>query len=407
MQELNIYGLWGAKQTAKGSPAAALTRRLVQVGGDLAPVVEDGSEPYSDGTKFGNKIDWRNQLSGAGAPVAEATPRELAWASWIFHGGEVTSAVTLAAVADTTLGSPNLTNVNPTAGWANGMTVTGAGIPAGTTIVSGAGTATMVMSANATATAAGVAITGSQGKTKHATQPLAGDGFYTSRFRRVGRTLITRQQFNDVRTSQLVIEGSTGQKPLRFTESLISIDPAVYKAADPAAGMPVEVPFLYTDGAARFKIDDLVFRGASAFTFTANEDLQPVYSDAETIHDFAPGSPAVGISVTCYLDADALAQYYKLVYGTTAPAADAKPLKGLPALGGYDFDLRARDAAGAVNGDACRLSIPNVKWAVPELPPPAAAGGAAEITLTGEMRKAGSDPAYTLEVDCGAAAFTS
>jgi hypothetical protein len=62
--------------------------------------------------------------------------------------------------ATTTNASPNLTLVTPTTSWANGMTLHGAGIPAGTTIVSGAGTATMVMSANATASAAGVAITG-------------------------------------------------------------------------------------------------------------------------------------------------------------------------------------------------------------------------------------------------------
>lgn len=63
--------------------------------------------------------------------------------------------------ATTTNTSPNLTVVSPTtAGWVNKMPISGAGIPAGATIVSGAGTATMVMSANATASAAGVAITG-------------------------------------------------------------------------------------------------------------------------------------------------------------------------------------------------------------------------------------------------------
>lgn len=62
--------------------------------------------------------------------------------------------------ATTTSGSPNLTAVTPTSNWANGMTVKGTGIPAGTTIVSGAGTTTMVMSANATASGTLVAVTG-------------------------------------------------------------------------------------------------------------------------------------------------------------------------------------------------------------------------------------------------------
>jgi hypothetical protein len=63
--------------------------------------------------------------------------------------------------ATTTNASPNLTLVTPTTGWVNGMPISGTGIPAGTKILSGAGTATMVMTANATASAAGVAITGS------------------------------------------------------------------------------------------------------------------------------------------------------------------------------------------------------------------------------------------------------
>jgi hypothetical protein len=53
-----------------------------------------------------------------------------------------------------------LTLVSPTTSWANGMTVSGTGIPPGAYVVSGAGTATMVMSVAATASAAGVAITG-------------------------------------------------------------------------------------------------------------------------------------------------------------------------------------------------------------------------------------------------------
>jgi uncharacterized phage protein gp47/JayE len=62
--------------------------------------------------------------------------------------------------ATTTNGSPNLTLVTPTNRWVNGQRISGAGIPAGARILSGAGTATMIMTLNATASAAGVAITG-------------------------------------------------------------------------------------------------------------------------------------------------------------------------------------------------------------------------------------------------------
>jgi len=79
--------------------------------------------------------------------------------------------------ATTTSASPNLTLVTPTTGWQNGMPVSGTGIPAGTTIVSGAGTATMVMSANASASAAAVAITGARATS--ATHTYDYNGTYT------------------------------------------------------------------------------------------------------------------------------------------------------------------------------------------------------------------------------------
>ncbi len=79
--------------------------------------------------------------------------------------GAPVGATSYAGTATTTNGSPNLTLVSPTTGWANGMEISGTGIPAGATIQSGAGTATMVLAdangvaLNCTASAAGVAIT--------------------------------------------------------------------------------------------------------------------------------------------------------------------------------------------------------------------------------------------------------
>lgn len=66
-----------------------------------------------------------------------------------------------ASTADTTNASAIITNVAPTTGWANGMHITGAGIPADTIILSGAGTAAMTLSNSCTATAAGVAVASS------------------------------------------------------------------------------------------------------------------------------------------------------------------------------------------------------------------------------------------------------
>jgi hypothetical protein len=75
-------------------------------------------------------------------------------------GGDYSSE-SPAGTATTVNGSATITAVAPTTGWANGMHIAGAGIPADTIILSGAGTSTMVLSNPCTASASGVAISSS------------------------------------------------------------------------------------------------------------------------------------------------------------------------------------------------------------------------------------------------------
>jgi hypothetical protein len=98
------------------------------------------------------------------------------------------------------------------------------------------------------------------------------------------------------------------------------------------------------------------------------------------------------------MDALALAEFNKIVYGTAAPVAGTKPLKTVPALGSYLFDLKQRDSAGALNGREFKANIPGVKWAVPDAPGPAPDGGTTELALAGAMRPISGQPPYTLDV---------
>lgn len=91
--ENRIYGLWAGKQIAKGTPNVAPGKRLVQVGGDFASALDVGSENYSDLQKYGAQTDWVNNLTGTGEPAIEATPTELAYLLWLYHGAEVVTAV--------------------------------------------------------------------------------------------------------------------------------------------------------------------------------------------------------------------------------------------------------------------------------------------------------------------------
>jgi hypothetical protein len=61
----------------------------------------------------------------------------------------------VAITATVTSNSATITSVSPVTGYSNGATLTGTGIPSGTTILSGAGTSTITMSAQASAAAPG------------------------------------------------------------------------------------------------------------------------------------------------------------------------------------------------------------------------------------------------------------
>lgn len=331
--EPNIYGLWVGKQVDKGTPNAAPSKRLVQVGGNFALNRDDGEENYSDLSKYGARTDWVNSLTGGGEPAVEATPEELAYLLWLFHGSEVVTAV--------------------------------AGPPA---------------------------------SSKHSFTPQTGRGHWATFVRRIGQSLVQRQRFADSLITRIQIEGSTANKAVRITPRVLCLDPGEVVAADPAAAMPADRALLYTDGSGAFEINGTVIEGQSQFTFVADEDVEPVYGDDVVPHDLAQGTAVVTIGVTLVLDAEALAEYNRLVYGTPNPAAGTKPLRSVPNLGSYAFSLGQRDGAGALNGRGFDLAIPGVKWAVPEAPEPNPDGGATEIALAGAMRPIAGEAPYTLDV---------
>src|SRR4051812_45600406 len=92
--ESNIIGLWASKQTAKGSPATMTvgTKRMRWVGGDIQTNRADGSENWSDGTLFGQIVDFVNPIVGNGAPVVQAQSGILAYLAWLAAGQETFTA---------------------------------------------------------------------------------------------------------------------------------------------------------------------------------------------------------------------------------------------------------------------------------------------------------------------------
>lgn len=352
--EPNYYALWAGKQTAKGTPNTTPSRRFIQVAGDFSVARDDGEENYSDLTKYGARTDWVNSLTGTGEPAIEATPTELAWLLWAFHGAE---------------------------------------------------TVTQDPAAPAAATSQ-----------RHRFTPSTGLGHYLTAFMRVGSTVIRRHQFNDCLVTRIAIESSSANKATRVTPRILSLDPAAIYATDPTKALPTERPFLFTDasvnaGAASdgsITIDGTVYRGVSTFGLTIDDAWEPVFGDDTRPYDFVQGQPSVGVNATLYFDAAGLARWNTLVYGSASPAAGTKPLRSIPALGSIRGLLRQRDSTGAFNNRALDATVPGVKWAIPDAPGPNPDGGATELTLTGTMRPVSGQPAYTIDVytDPAVLAFT-
>lgn len=91
LMESAIYGLWVAKQTAKGTVATTAIKQLRQPGGDVSINREDGSEAYSNQSRFVNYSDFVDSLSGSGDPAVQATPPDTAYLAYLFFGAESVS----------------------------------------------------------------------------------------------------------------------------------------------------------------------------------------------------------------------------------------------------------------------------------------------------------------------------
>lgn len=345
--ESNYYAWWLGKQTAKGTPNAAPSRRPIMVGGNLAFGRDDGEENYSDLTKYGAKTDWVNSLTGGGEPACEATPTELAYALWLMHGAETVSAITA--------------EVGPPA------------IP--------------VMS-------------------RHRYTPSVTMGHWFTSFLRVGSTVLRRHQYNDCIISRIAMEASTANKAMRFTPSILSLDPGIVYAADPAAALPTDRPFLHTDLSVNgdptidgsMVLDGVTYRGTTQWNINIDDAWSPVYGDDQVPYDFQQGTPTVTVGCTILLDALAMQRFNALAYGDPTPSPGMKPLRSIPALGSMLATARQRDSSGDHGGREFVAEFPGIKWTLPDAPAPNPSGGATEFAFAGEMRPVPGEPAYTIDV---------
>jgi hypothetical protein len=331
--ESNIYALWAAKQSAKGTPATTAIKRLQQVSGDLDTSREDGSENFSDLDRFGNSVDFINTIQGTGSPVVHAQPNATAYLCWLFFGGETFTAA-------------------------------------------GAGTAP-----------------------KYVFTPQTNTGYWATFWKRVGLSEIVRQKFNDCKIATLKIEGSTANKVVKVTPTIVSLDPGEKFGTDPVVDLEVAKPFLYTDAVGTFTIDGTVFTAQTQFSVTMEAGLAPYQGDSVKFQDMVAGNANVTMEgPTILLDTDGLAKYNSIIYGTSSPANGAKPITTAPVVGSFSCEFVR--SSGATR-ESLKVELPGVKWSPDLAIAPNPDGGAIELALNGQMRKVSGSPAIRVTVETG------
>lgn len=451
--ESNINGLWFAKQTAKGNAVTftAGTKRGRWVGGDLQSNRADGNEPWSDQTLFADTVDFANTLIGNGAPVLQAQSSLVAYLCWLScgqetvtggtnavqtftetgipTGGSFTLTYTINGVAYTTAaitfnttaaallaqitavlpawGAPNLvaaggpfpgTPITLTAQANQALANRALPLPTVTSSLTG-GTTPAVAPTNSTP---GVPF-------QHVATPSDSGGFYYGVAKSVGKTTVHRVQFNDCRTQSLRIEGSSASKVVKITPTFVSLDPGQTIAADPTKLDDGLRPFIYTEAQGTFNVDGVVYGGHSSFAALFTWGLNEFYGDGITVYDLINNeATAVLEGVTLLIDQLGLARFNNQIYGTSTPAAGAKPLQGIPANGSYSCLFTRIDPNTGLLSESLKIEFPGVKWdptlAIPANP----AGGAVELAFGGAMRKVAGQPPFRVTVQNGLdAAFTS
>lgn len=449
--ESNINALWVAKQTGKGAPVTMTTgtKKLRWVGGDLQIARADGSEPYSDGTLFGDTVDFVNTINGNGAPVVQGQSGIIAYLSWLGCGqetvtGGVNAVQTVSITGGPTSGSfqlsmngfiSNAITYNSTAPAAQTAILAAANsaglvLPAGSVTVTGGplpGTAlvvtftgplgrqpvpqmTVVNStlAGGTSPTAAVANTTAGTGYQHVATPNDAGGFWSSWVKSVGRSVTYLGQYNDARIAALRYEGSSASKVVKVTPTLQILDAGQVITTAPTGADDGTKPFIYTEAAGTFTIDGQVYHGHSAFALEAQWALTEWYGEAATPFDVINGRALVSLQgITILLDAQGLTRFNNQIYGVASPAANARPLQNIPAIGSYSCQFNRTSPYTGLTSESANFNVPGVKWdpnlAIPANP----AGGPVEFAMAGEMRKvAGQPPFQVTTVSPFGAAYT-
>lgn len=199
-----------------------------------------------------------------------------------------------------------------------------------------------------------------------------------------------RELYTDCKISQTVIQCMAGQKVLRVTPTILSLDPArIYGSPDPVVADSFEDPFLWTQAEGTFNVDGIAgVAGISEVTLTVTDGFTPVYGDRITPVMLAPGRGTATIALTLSLSDETLPIWNRIHYGVDAPAPGTPPIAAVH-YGAVDFTM----SYGA--GDTLRsfqLEVSKFQYATTASVNVLPGGGEIQLPVGGEARDNGVDP---------------
>jgi hypothetical protein len=208
-------------------------------------------------------------------------------------------------------------------------------------------------------------------------------GFWFTVWKKLGSSIVLRQQFTDCRMASLRVEGSSANKVVKATPTIVSLNPGVVFSADPTLVVEPDQPYLYTEATGTFTIDGSVVKGHSSFALVINDNIAPWFGDDVLPYDFVYGQGSIGVEgITLLVDAAGLAMYNKIVYGTATPTAGAVPQKSVY-MGSYSFTLARGTGATA---RSLAITLPRVHWTPDVAVAGNPDGGPTELSLGAEAR---------------------
>jgi hypothetical protein len=242
----------------------------------------------------------------------------------------------------------------------------------------------------------------------HVATPNDAGGFWSTWFKAVGSSTQIKHQYNDCRISSLMVEASSASKVAKMTPALMSLDPGEIRATNPTKADDGIIPFIYTEGAGSWTIDNITFRGHSAFSMTATWGLTEWYGDDVVPYALVNTRASVALNaITLILDGQGLEEFNQIIYGQRNPPTGSKPIHQVSPLGSYACEFTKVSPYTGLAQASSAFDFPTMKWDPGLSITPNVAGGPLELPLAGAFRKQPGQVPFSITTVNQDAAYTA